>query len=301
MKSNLWTILLGVCVASVFVLILLLFTVREGDAVVVTTFGKPQGAITEPGLYKRWPWPIQKVHRFDHRIRTLEGTFEQTLTQDGKSIIVTAYAGWRIDDPVIFLERVGTAEEAERNLNGLISNFKNAVFGHYPFSALVNTDPEALRFDQIEQEILAAVAPEAKSRYGISVEFLGIQRLALPEAITEKVFERMRAERENIAERARAEGKGEAIRIRAEADSKREQLLGEAEAKAKRIRADGDAEAARFYTTFEKDPELAMFLRKLEVLEETLKEQSTVILGPDTEPFDLLNGEAALPATARER
>jgi modulator of FtsH protease HflC len=300
MKSNLWTILLGASVASVFVLVLILFTLREGEAAVVTTFGKPERALVEPGLYMRWPWPVQKVHRLDHRVHTLEGTFEQTLTGDGKTIIVTAYAGWRIADPVLFLERVGSAAEAERNLNGLISNYKNAVFGRYPFSALVNTDPDALRFERIEAEILAAVAPEARARYGIETSFLGIQRLALPEAITEKVFERMRAERENIAERARAEGEGEAIRIRAEADSEREKILAGAEARAKRIRAEGDAEAARFYRVFEENPELAIFLRKLEVLEESLRERSTVILGPDTEPFDLLEGDQALPAAARE-
>ena len=36
-----------------------------------------------------------------------------------------------------------------------------------------------------------------------------------------------------------------------------------------------------------------MFLRKLEVLEQTLKEKSTVVLSSDTEPFDLLRGSKA--------
>ncbi|MBN1270132.1 MAG: hypothetical protein JXB04_11125, partial [Kiritimatiellae bacterium] len=64
-------------------------------------------------------------------------------------------------------------------------------------------------------------------------------------------------------------------------------------------RADGDAEAAEQYKTFEKNPELAMFLRKLEVLEETLKERATVVLGPDTQPYDLLQGETGLPGGKR--
>ncbi len=131
------------------------------------------------------------------------------------------------------------------------------------------------------------------------MEFVGIRRILLPEAITAKVFERMRAEREEIAERFRSEGEGEAIRIRAEADSERDQVLARAEANAKRIRAEGDAEAAEHYKIFEEDPELAMFLRKLEVLEETLKEKATVVLGPDTQPFDLLQGESALPGRER--
>ena len=39
-----------------------------------------------------------------------------------------------------------------------------------------------------------------------------------------------------------------------------------------------------------------MFLRKLDVLEETLREKSTVVLSSDTEPFDLLRaGGQSLP------
>ena len=83
------------------------------------------------------------------------------------------------------------------------------------------------------------------------------------------------------------------MRIRSEADSLREQQLARADADARRIRAEADAAAAEFYRVFEEDPELAMFLRKLEVLEETLGFRSTVLLGPDTEPFDLLRGVPA--------
>lgn len=296
MKHSIWVSILGLLVAAVFVMSMLLFSVREGEAVVLTTFGKPaQDALIEPGLYFRWPWPVQRVHRLDRRVQTLDGSFEQTLTRDGKSVIVMLYAGWQIGDPVAFLERVGTPRDAERSLDGLLSNYKNAVIGKHDFAALINTDPDKLKLEDMEKQILAAVQPEALERYGIEVRFLGIRRISLPEAITAKVFDRMRAERNEIAEKYRSEGEGEAIRIHARADSKRDQVLAEADAAAKRIRAEGDAEAAEFYKTFEQDPELAMFLRKLEVLEDTLKEKATVVLGTDTQPFDLLQGGPAIP------
>jgi len=288
MKQKIWIPILGLIVAIAFVLVMVLFTVRSGEAVVVTTFGRPVRTISTPGLNVRWPWPVQRIYKFDCRIHCLVGSTEQTLTKDGKNVIVTLFAGWKILDPLKFLERVGTVEEAEINLNGLLSNYKNAVLGQHLFSSLINVDPEKLAFDQIEQQILEEVQPEARDRYGIDVDFTGIRRISLPEAITEKVFARMRAERDEIAERYRSEGEGEAIRIRATADSERDQIIAKARAQAKRIRAEGDAQAAESYTIFEKDPELAMFLRKLEVLEETLKEKSTVVLGPETEPFDLL-------------
>jgi membrane protease subunit HflC len=295
MKRNSLLIAVGLLVAALFVLLQVLFTVREGEAVVVTTFGKPQRALTEAGLYTRWPWPVQRVYRFDHRTHTLEGSFEETLTRDGKNLLAAVYAGWRIESPLQFLERVGTIEQAERNLDALLRSQKNAVLGQFPFSSLINTNAGAVQFDAIEQQMLAAVQASARERYGVEVQFVGIRKIGLPEAITEKVFARMKAEREEIAERYRSEGEGEAIKIRAEADSQRNQLLAAAEADAKRIRAEGDAKAAESYQVFEKDPDLAIFLRKLESLEETMKKKTTVVLSTDKPPFDLLDGDKVLP------
>jgi membrane protease subunit HflC len=193
------------------------------------------------------------------------------------------------------LERVGSFEQAQRNLDGLLRNHKAAALGQHPFASLVNVKPDTIQFEAIEKQMLAAVQPEVSQRYGIAVEFLGIRKLGLPESITEKVFARMKAERQEIAERFRAEGEAEATKIRAQADSQRDQTLAKAEAEAKRLRADGDAKAAAYYQVFEKDPALAMFLRKLEVMEETLKEKSTVVLSADTPPYDLLRGTESLP------
>ena len=255
MKRNTLLVVVGLLVAALFVLLQVLFTVREGEVAVVTTFGKPQRALTEAGLYRRWPWPIQRVYTFDNRTQVLEGPFEETLTRDGKNILVALYAGWRIAAPIPFLERVGAADQAARNLDGLLRNYKNAVLGQYEFASLVNVDPAAIRFETIEQQIHDAVAPEAAERYGITLQYVGIRKIGLPEAITEKVFQRMRAERNQLAERYRSEGEGEAIKIRAQAESERDQILAKAEAAAKRIRAEGDAQAAQHYRAFAENPE----------------------------------------------
>ena len=288
MKRNPWIPLIGLLVAALLLLLQVVFIVRQGEVAVVTTFGQPQTALTAPGLYVRWPWPVQRVYRYDARLHSLEGACEQLLTQDGKNLLVGLYAGWRISDPRLFLERVGTPAQAAQNLDGLLRHHKTAVLGQYTLAQLVNVRPAELRYADIERRILDSVRADARARYGVDVAYLGIRKLALPEAITAKVFDRMREERRAIADGYRAEGEGEALRIRAEADSARDQLLARAEGDAKRQRADGDAAAAEYYRVFAKDPELAIFLRKLEVLEQTLKEKATVVLGADTEPFDLL-------------
>lgn len=297
MKRKLSLMLFGLIIIALFALMQLLFIVREGEVAVVTQWGRPVNALTEAGLYKRWPWPVQRIYRYDHRVRTLQGSFEEALTADGKNVLIALYAGWRIAEPIRFLERVGTVEQAETSLDGLLRTFKNSAVGQYRFGQLVNTDASALRGEEIEQHVLEQARPQALERYGIELQFVGIRRLGLPEAITQSVFERMRAERQALADRYRSEGEGEAIRIRAGADSQRDQLLARADADARRSRAEGEAEAAEHFKVFEKSPELALFLRKLDALEETLKSKSTVVLSSDSQPFDLLRGGTnALPA-----
>ena len=284
----------GILIAILMIILQLIFIVREGEAVVVTTFGKPVRVLDDAGLYGRMPWPVQSVYRFDRRIQSLEGPFEQILTRDGRHVVIAIYAGWRIIDPVTFLERVGTTGQAERNLEDLLRNHTSATLGRYDFAHLINVNPDAIRFETMETEIRNAVQAEAEDRYGIDVRFLGIHRIALPEAVTGRVFERMRAERAELAEQRRAEGESEARRIRAEADSLREQTLARAAADAQRIRAEGEAEAAESYRVFSEHPELALFLRKLDTIEHIMTNKTTVILGTEGEPFDLLKGPGRL-------
>ena len=292
MKKRIPILALGFLAVLAFVLLQTLHIVRVGEAAVVTTFGRPVSVIQAPGLYARWPWPVQRVHAMDARIQCMEGAFEETYTMDHRNLVVMAYAGWRVKDPLKFLQSVGSAQQAEQNLEGLIRHYKNGVFGRHVFSDFVNTNRAALRFEAVEREILDSVRPEAEARYGMEVVLVGIRKIALPESITANVFERMKSERKVIEDRILSEGEAEAIRIRAEAGRRRDELLARAEARAKGIRAEGAAEAARQYAVFEKNPELAIFLRKLDALEEILKDKAVVVLGEENAPFDLFRAGA---------
>ncbi len=288
MNPNRAPLFFGLLIAAIFLALQFLFILREGECAVLTRMGKPERALTTAGLYTRWPWPVHRLHRYDARIHTLQGSFEETLTRDGKNILVGMYCGWRIADPIAFLERLGSVERAESSLDGLLRTHKNAALGQVAFHQLFNTDPAALRHDEIERSVLDAMRPEAGRRYGIEVVFTGVRQIGLPEAISLSVFERMRAERQELAERYRSEGEAEATRIRAAAESERDQKRAGAEAAARRIRAEGEAEAAKHYETFAQEPELALFLRKVDALRDAVGERATLVLGAETEPFDLL-------------
>ena len=288
MKKNIFTILTAGAIVIILILYLIAFHVRVNEQAVITTFGKPVLVLKSPGLYWKWPWPIQSLYRFDSRLQVLRTRFEETYTKDGKNIIVAASLLWKIEDSLKFLESVGTKAEAERNVQSVLRNYKNAVMGAHPLSHFISTDPESLQFDEIESEMLRLVARDTEENYGIAVKFVKIEEVALPEDTTEKVFERMKKERERIAERYRAEGEGEANTIRANAESERDKILAAAEAEAKRIMGEGDALAAKYYEVFAENEELAIFLRKLDALRKTLEEKTTVILDTGMPPYDLL-------------
>ncbi|MEP6663676.1 MAG: protease modulator HflC [Verrucomicrobiota bacterium] len=302
MKRNYLTFTIGILIALLFVALLFTFQVRQTEVALVTTFGKPTRDINtdlnkpEPGLYPKWPWPIQKVLKFDKRVQNFEiDKFGETLTSDSKLILVTVYAGWTIKDPVLFRERFdGSVERAEVILGGLINDAKNSVVGSHPFSNFISTNPDELKFAQIENEIKDRVSASAQTQYGIHLNFLGIKKLGLPEAITQKVFDRMKEERGRVVAGIKAQGEAEAQKIIGTADTERAKILSEATASASAIRSEAEAEAAKSYEIFEKNPELAEFLLKIDSLKELLKDRTTLILDQRTPPLDLLDGKSKI-------
>src|ERR1039457_7695072 len=99
MKRNAMTIVIGAVLVVIFALLLFVFQVRQSEVAIVTTFEKPTAQpYDQPGAYCKWPWPIQKVYKFDERIQNFEGKFRQTFTADNNNLLVTIYTGWRISD-----------------------------------------------------------------------------------------------------------------------------------------------------------------------------------------------------------
>jgi len=114
------------CVSLILALYLVVFQVRETQCALVTTFGKAtqQTQITEPGWYFRWPAPIQRVYKFDSRMRVLEAELGETTTKAAVPIIVNTYVVWNIDEPLKFFNAVGTVKEAENKLISQINDTK---------------------------------------------------------------------------------------------------------------------------------------------------------------------------------
>ncbi len=286
--KNIVTIIFVALLVTVFALLLVSFQVRETESALVTTFGKGTKQITEPGLYFKWPPPVQRVYKFDSRMRVLETDLAETSTKGAVAIIVNTYVVWRIAEPLKFFESVPTIKKAEDALRSQLGSVQSEVIGQYTFGEFVNSDASKIKFEEIQNKMLADLKQPVLKEYGIEIKTLGIKQLKISEDVTKDVFDRMSAERGRKTLTTIAQGRAQAAKIRADADSKKIELLSAAQARAKAIRGQGDAEAAKYYQMFEADPKLAMFLQDIEALKEILQERSTIIISADTEPFKLL-------------
>ena len=280
---------LGVVVAVILLIAVFSYQLNQTESAVVTTFGSP-AAVTDPGLHFRWPFPFQKIYKFDHRIRCFEGgsgKIEETMTADGQNILVGIFINYRISAVEKFFRTLEDMTKAEERLNSLMRSAKNATFGQYKFSQVINTKPELMKLNEIQDRIKAALEKDT-AEYGIEIVSVGINTINVPERITDKVFDRMIEDRKLVADRYLAEGTVRASEIRNDADQKKAVMLAKAEAEAREIRAQGDAEAATFYAVFQENPELAEFLRKLDSLRLIMRNQTTLVLDTNVAPFDLL-------------
>ena len=293
MKRNVLTLIIGAVLVVIFVLLLFVFQVRQSEVAVITTFGKPSPqAYDKPGAYFKWPWPIQRVYKFDGRIQNFEDKFNETLTADQNNLITSVYVGWQISDASAFVNRFrdGSVPAAQAMLESMLRSANIAVVSKHALSDFVNTDPKALKFDAIEGEIEQAVQNELRTNNcGIQLDFLGLKRFGLPESVTQTVFDRMKNERQVLINREQYEGEREAQEIKATADRQAAETIADAEAQATRIRSEGEAEAANVLPVFQQNPGLANFLQRIDALQQTLNQKTTLIFDERTPPFDLFS------------
>ena len=290
MKKNAITLVIAALLLVIFALLLFTFQVRQSEVVVVSTFLKPTATETNAGLYTKWPWPIQSINRFDSRVQTFADIPSETLTADSTMLLVNVFVGWKISDAKEFFPKFpgGSTLAAQRQLENMLRSAKAAVVGKHNLSDFVNSDPTQLKFNDIEKEIQTAVETElAKNNYGISLEFLGIKKLGLPENVTQSVFDRMKAERTKFITEAQFKGEAEATKIKSAAERQAADLIANAQADATRIEGAGVAEAAKTLGVFQENPELAVFQLQLEALKNSLGQKSTLIFDERTPPFDL--------------
>ena len=268
------------------------FKVNEGQCAVVTRFGAVRTQVTQAGMYLRLPWPFEDVQIQDARKRYLDSGYLETLTHDKKNVILQTYAIWSVADPLKYYTSVGDTALAETYLNDLITNAKNGTMGNYDLSTLVSMNEDDIKIAEIENIMLEEVQPHALEQYGLQIHELRIKRVGLPATNVQSVFAQMQADRQKYIDQLLAEGERDAQIIKSESDAEAAAIVAEGRESAAQINAETEREVASIYASaHSQDPELYEFLQKLTALENSVDENTVMIITMDDPPFDIL-GEA---------
>ncbi|MEO1235685.1 MAG: SPFH domain-containing protein [Planctomycetota bacterium] len=305
---NYTTLFIAIVIFLVLAIYMTFYQVRFDEYAVVTTWEKADvptyddagelvdagSLVTDPGIYfKGWPWPIKKVYRYPTTVQLLEQELIQFQTRDQNAVVLQTYVTWRIDDPYAFFVQLRNLERAREVLGTQMSNLVGE-FSKYRFDQMVNIDPDRLALDDIEREATAQLRDTIDTlNYGIQIEQVGVRRLLLDESTTTEVFNRMRSTRERLAASAEQEGESQATEIRSEAERVKGQILSFAEAEATRIRAEGVRDATASYDVFEENPELAIFLSKVDTMRKMLPGSTLILDANALEFFDLITSPDA--------
>jgi membrane protease subunit HflC len=312
---------LKVLFALVGLIILILFvcayTVDETEQVVVTRFDKVQRTVTSPGLHFKLP-VIEKALVFPNNLQEWDGDPGQIPTRDKTYIWVNTFARWKIVDPVSFFKTVGYVNRAQQRLDEIIDpTVRNFITSNRLIEAVRNSNRELdtfedfgddatpqddhskkpVRFsqvfvgrDKIDTGILDVAKPKL-AQFGIELVDVKIKRVNYVEEVRKSVYDRMIAERKQIAQKFRSEGKGEAQKILGEKERELKRIESEAYRTAQEIKGKADAESTRLYAeSFGLDAEFYSFTKTLEVYNDALSENSSIILSTDSEIFKYMKG-----------
>jgi len=282
---------LGFIGASLLLLLAILsstvFVVDQRQFGVVYQLGQIRSVITEPGLNFKMPPPLQNVSYIDKRLLTLDSTdAEPMLTAEKQRVVIDWYVRWRVSEPQEYIRNVGLDERAGAlQLTRVVRNAFQQEVNKRTVNELLSTKRDALMND-VRTQVLGAVR-SAEKPWGMDVVDVRINRIDYFETITESVYRRMEAERQQVANQLRSTGAAEGEQIRASADRQREVTLANAYREAQKVKGEGDAEAARAYAeAFGKDAAFAQFYRSLEAYKTSFGSKSDVmVLDPSSDFF----------------
>ena len=308
---------LGFIIAALVFIVLLfvtgtVYTVKEGQQVVLTQFGKPIGdSITDAGLHFKLPF-IVKVNVIEKRILAWDGKSVAMPTRDKTYVQVDTFARWKISNPLEYFKTLRDERSALSRLDDILGSVTlNAVAKHDLLEVVRSTkDRKPERTDLlIEKEAvfepikigrreieknLKEIAKDKLEDIGIKLLDLRFKRINYNKSVERQIYEQMISERQKIAERFRSEGAGEAARTMGKMEREVKRIESEAYLKIQSILGEADAESTRIYAeAYGGTPERESFyefVKTLEAYDKILDKNTTVILSTDSELFKLLKG-----------
>lgn len=292
-----------------------LYTVTEGEQVILTQFGRPIGQpIVTAGL--QWKLPlIQVVNRMESRILEWDGSPTDMPTKDKLYISVDTFARWRIVDPLQYFLRLRDERSAQSRLDDILGSETRTAVARHELIEIVRTtkNREPLTDSSVStnNRVVGVLVPISKGRQAVEedifktagpklavfgVELLDVRfkRINYNESVRAKIYDRMISERKQIAERFRSEGNGEAARILGSKERDLKRIQSEAYQRVEEIRGEADGKATEIYASaYNRSPESIAFyefLKTMETYRKAIDPETTIILSTESDVFKYLKG-----------
>jgi len=257
------------------------YIVDEREKAIVFQFGEIVSSSEKPGLYFKVP-VINNVSFFDARVQTMDAEPQLFLTKEKKNLVVDSFVKWRVRNAQDFYTKLGgLAANARNRLAQRVNDALRREFGKRSVQQVISGDRVEI-MDIVRKNIDSEI-----SSLGIEVVDVRLKRVDLDPDISERVYQRMEAERSRVAKDLRARGAEVAEQIRADADRQRAVILANANREAEQIRGEGDAQATAIYANaYQRDREFYRLYRSLNAYRATFDSaDNLLVIEPNSEFF----------------
>jgi len=244
--------------------------VNQYEKGLVVRFGRYQRTVGS-GINILVPF-VESIITVDMRERVLNVDPQNVITKDNVAVVVDAVVYYKVVDPVKAEFEIQNFAYAATTLAQ--TNMRNIVGELALDETLISRD--------IINTNLRTVLDEATNPWGVKITRVEVQKIQPPKDIEEAMSKQMKAEREKRAEILTAEGYKTSQILRAEGDKEAAILKAEGQAQA----VERVAEAAEKSLTTR-----ALELRKIEMLEKTLQNNTKYIVPTSSNLINLLDLE----------
>jgi len=279
-------LLVALVIVGLLIIVRAARIVNQYEKGIVMRLGKFHG-IAQSGLTIIMPF-MDTLLRVDMREQVISVPPQKLITKDNVTVEVDAVVYYKVVDPVK-------------------SQFEVHDFG-YACTTLAQTNLRNLIGDRTLDETLVArdaintnlrhVLDEATNNWGVKVTRVEVQKIDPPRDITEAMSRQMKAERDKRAAVLESEGIKQSQILQAEGVKQSEILRAEGDAQARITRANAEAEAVRLVSTAAETffKERAEIMRRLEVLNNTLAQNTKYIVPSNAGLVNVLGLDAAAAA-----
>ena len=322
MKKGVTVGVVAVFFIIVFLMLGPLWTLQEGEQAVLLQFGRIVATHQEAGLKLKTP-VIDRVVKFPEKILSWDGAAQRIPTEENQFIWVDTTARWRITDPKLFYESVTSTDQAASRLDDIIDSEVRKIISRNPLTEAVrnsdvineierrNVFATAGAENEIDDSVIVdtftqvtfpsiqtgrsrlsdQVLSEARRlipQFGIELIDVVIRQIKYSDDLTESVYNRMIADRNQIAQAFRSDGEGQKADWLGQRSRELNVVLSAARRKAEEIKGDADAQAANIYSeAYNQDPEFYEFWKAIEAYR-TLMPRFRKTLTTDAEFFKYL-------------